>query len=1716
MKKILLIPIIFSLLLPILTACGRGTQTPPPPIVPVQEVFDTPTGSRAFSPTPLGTYEHTPETTAFAEHTFSPEMLTQRSGYILVPTMYSLSGVDELSSFFLITPFETIPNDIRLTIDGQPAPRIEQESGDTFHVTPAIPLSSNSVYIFRLSRYPAADITWAFQTATRFDILSTLPRHESTVVPVRTGIEIDFSLSGDTNISDFFTIYPEVPGRFIHRGTTAIFMPTNPLSYASVYTVTIAPGVTHRNSGAQSTTALTFSFETEPEGQNWGHGRDTSIHFSANYLEFPTFAAPSVNFWLNYPHGRARPAIDISVYQLDSHNRAIQAVNSLVNLPRWAHFHEPEYISTSGLANMYTATITERQEGQQWNEGFTLSQTLGPGFYVLNATVNGHTSQVVFQITDMAVQIIADNNMVLVWANDMHTGQPAYGALANNIPFSNYGIAVLEEELDAGDYIIVSAPDGTETVVFIHHAAFQHTTSWGGGWSSRSWGWGWDWPVFPQSSGSDRYWSALQLDRSLFQRADSVNLWGFVQNRAQPTNINHVTATITQQTWWWEDTGNDILLRQIIPVNYGAFSATIDLPHLDPGSYILTIYHADHVIATTWLSIQDYVTPPYQLTLTPSQDAAFLGDEITFTARVAFFEGTPVPDLSLSYNSWGGDLQSPGGGRATTDADGIVQRSIVMQPTNARAQGQTTFGFNAEATLPEIGWTHSHASVRVFINDIQLRARADHEDGNATLSVNVNNITIDRINDGTATGWNDFLCAPVQGQVLDVDIYRIFWVPERIGERYCFILRQVVPRYTHHRRYERIDRFQLTTDAEGYVSHDFTVPNRDNESYEARINTIDGNGRRIRHNVFVGPDWWWFHNMLEEGAPFLYGARPSYEGYDIGDTVELAVMIGAEPLTQGNILFVKVQDNILGYQIGRNTLEFTFEEQHAPNVSVIAFHFNGHTYHVSGRLSEQLHFNSSTRNLNISMETCQEYYRPGDTVTVTISVSDESGAPQTANINFSLVDEALFALMDQQVNTLGMLWGTISDRLRFSLATHRTFISDGIASVDDAGGMRQMRDGLDTWTSAATGAPAAEMAEDSAVYGFSLRGGTAETVRQRFEDTAYFRSLRTNANGTVTFTFVLPDNITSWRATISAISQTLYAGNTVENIRVTNPMFLNYTLNSVFLTGDVPYIGVNAFGTALSGGEEIRFEVWCYDNPQNLRTATGTAFARTNIPLWEMANEGDYSLVIRATVGNHTDAVRHFYQVVSSHRMVDMASFYEVAPGTVFATNPLGLTNITFTCHGRGQFAQSLMNMRWTRGARIEELIAQREATRLLQANFDIPLWGTNTGFDVADYQTADGGIAMLPYSNSDLRTTVLLMPFILDEINVPALRGYLQEAGSADSLQNRILALYGLAMLGDPVLLELQEYAQVATLSVRNMAYVGLGLAALGEVYAAAELFENRVVPSIQATAPYYRINIGNRTEILDATFAAALLAAEIGAPQASGLFHYTTRYHTCILTQRLEQLTFIVREIENYTATMASITYTFLGEEVTRDLSDGQSFTLRIPAQNISDFVITATTGQVGAVSIVRTPLEEVEPIDNGITVTRHFYRAGTNQRATTFAQDEIVRVQITINYGTSDITGSYVITDILPAGLVHVPHSARFGDLNQTYRTWAHVATEGQRITFFDFNSRFRSNRTYFYYARVINPGTFTAEGVMVQSVGVREYLTVGESAVITIQP
>jgi len=1618
-----------------------------------------------------------------------------KDGFTLVPTLYGQTGVDVASAFVLTAPEAIALEELAaaLSMDGQPAPEVAQKGKREFLVTPAATLSFNSLYLFRLKREGKADVTWAFQTTKKFQVTSSFPGNQATNVPTNSGIEIAFSSEGYTPIDSHFSISPQVEGRFEYHKGTAVFVPKS-LDYKTVYTVTLKAGVKLEGTSEEIAADYVFAFETEPAPAYKPPERADRFRFYARYAEWPTLEAPILGFRMESAFGIFLPNPTVTVYKFNSDAQAVEAVQKITGAPRWSRYAREEYLlSTSGLHEVMSFGAKDTYDAD--SNSLALPDSLSQGFYLIDAALDGFRDQVIVQISDLPVQVIAASNQAIVWVNDMATGKAAAGATVydqkrdKTYTTDAGGVAVIDRALaaDQSERFTVTGSDG-KTCVWLYTPSYGYYYS---------------------GNENEAYWTALQLDRTLFKRDDTVSFFGFAQDRKNEEEIRHVSVVLTQGYGYEYDYGyvdrrygeRDILHRQTVPVQNGAYADEIKLPNLDAGSYCLTVYHGEVALSSTYFSVQDYVKPPYKIEVTADKKAAFAGETVTFSAKAGFFEGTPVSDLDISYRLWGYGFVTSGNGEAKSNLDGKIEISEKIVP-QFDAQGEGTLMFTAEATLPEMGRTAQSASVRAFINDIDVSAQAKRTGADAALTVEVHSITLDRINDGTAQHYHDYLDRPIAEKRLSAAVHRVYYVKVENGEYYDYIEKKTMPRYTYERREEVIERFDIATDGDGAAARNFTVPNRDGESYFVEITCADGNGRKMVRSTYVGRDYSNYYRNASANDYYVDGAE---ESYALGEEVNLTLKRGTEPVTRGNFLFVTMQRGIQSYQAGKNPYTFTFSQESIPNVTVSAYYFNGFTYQSNYNMSAHIRFDYATNDLTLTAVTDRDVYKPGDMCSITVTAKDMDGNPREAHINISIVDEALFALRDYRVDTLAALYRTLSSGLTYVTSTHRTYVptsldrrlesADGFGSFDDV---------------AAAPLPLAE----------AETGGGEETyVREVFKDTAFFGALRTNERGEAVYTFKLPDNITSWRLTMSGVSNDLYAGNGVQNIIVTNPMFLNYTLNDTFLTGDVPTIGVNAYGTSLAGGETVEFEVWDESAPDRKITARGVSFERVNIPLWEMDTEGAHALIVKATVSNGmSDAVKHPYQVLKTYRQIDAAAYYDLTSGTVFDVGAGGLTHITFTDRSRGQYLYQLLGMRYAHGDRVEKLLVRREANKLLAEYFpDLVLQNNKERFDPKLYQRADGGIAILPYADSDLETTVKLMPYIQDEINRNALKNYLYGIYEGESAGNKMCALYGLAMLQEPVLLDLDGYATLDGLSVKDTVYLALGYCALGETGTAAALYDGRIAPNLEEIAPYYRVNTGvDQDDILEATSAANLLAAKLERPEREGLYQYCIRNRTTDILINIEKLFYIEREIQRRTDTTGSITYTLFGQEYIRELKGGRSFTLRIPAQSIHELQLLEVAGDVGAVSTYKVPMTEMGSVDRDITVNRRYFKANERKSGDVFEQGDLIRVELWIDYSAKAIDGAYCVTDYLPSGLEYVSGSAKIdGESRVGYGHYRYATVEGQKIMFYDYNGRFDRGYLYYYYARVICPGTFKAEGTLVQNLHAKDYFAVGEDSAVVIK-
>jgi hypothetical protein len=213
---------------------------------------------------------------------------------------------------------------------------------------------------------------------------------------------------------------------------------------------------------------------------------------------------------------------------------------------------------------------------------------------------------------------------------------------------------------------------------------------------------------------------------------------------------------------------------------------------------------------------------------------------------------------------------------------------------------------------------------------------------------------------------------------------------------------------------------------------------------------------------------------------------------------------------------------------------------------------------------------------------------------------------------------------------------------------------------------------------------------------------------------------------------------------------------------------------------------------------------------------------------------GEHAVTIGASSGSGatalSDRLTRRFTVIESRLAETRATYTALTAGAVPEGGP-GFTMYVFSDAGRGRYLPVLQTLAGSGGPRVDQALAAAIARDLLIEVFAVdPGTLPPATFDPGTYQSS--GIALLPYSSTDLGLSVRVALLASDRFNRDELAGALYATinDTASTREQRILAHAGLAGLGEPVLTQLQAFAADPGLTIRERLYAALGLAALGD----------------------------------------------------------------------------------------------------------------------------------------------------------------------------------------------------------------------------------------------------------------------------------------------
>lgn len=1577
----------------------------------------------AVKPTP--TDETLPPVTDLGEWDFKVE-----------PTQLDAAGIDVDAGFRLISKNEVTLDFLKSAVKIYPETgfEISQNSSNEFLIQPATPLNENAIYRVDLLDQEGSQLSWAFQTQMSLGITGTIPGQKSQYVPVNSGIEVIFTHKNIENFEEVFSIEPHVNGKFTSNGYAMIFVPDE-LERGTTYKVTINAGAKVKGSELTMNEPYVFSFTTESSD------RDNMV--SINNL-FNVFTTSQTHFISAFVNDKAiNYDYKVDVYAFSSSEGFIkdtQRFDETMSFGTMYDHLETTLPANLTLLNSFSTKPVPVTYGYMDFYAFEMPEQLMPGYYLVRISYEDQTYFAYIQVNDMLVYESQFEDMHFLWLLDSTTNAPVKDA------------RITVDEKFTGQSIF----DGTATIAYEgDHADVTYTKIEASGYADfivrtvpkyiYAYDYGLRDDQMPYVPYNNDYWKYLYTDRGTYLPTDQMNIFAFIKPKSNQSGVYNLSL-------YSKVNGTHLIeSKKVSTTNTGTFSESFEWSDITPGWYSLLVEDGDTPVMMHDFYINEYTKPIYQVDGQLDKEFISAGDSIRFKVNAAFYDGTPVPDMSFNYYM---SLDKDWSGNLVTDLSG--QAEIVLTPDSSTTNWRPmTSRMNISNTNAENYQVTDFSSFVFLPKDKMLELIYDRESESPMLE-----ILAHELDDSKYSTDYGFMYENLRGLPLDtsvsVKVTESWYEKKEIGQIYDYINKVNV------KKYEYIHKSQVVEDkvydiTGGRLVLDMPYVKNSESSFQVEVTLDEGDKGKIVENIHVSDynryptdPLFNFYTLVPEDRKYSYGLNETVRYYlDNNGKVEE---------TSGDKLMVMyLKDGLLRYEI-KDNLEgsFAFEKNHIPNIMIQAI------YSKDGLLSktsyaQTISYDYTEREIKIAVTPDHQDYGPGDTAHLEITTTDASGNPYPADVNISIVDEAYFTLFGQQVDFLGTLYASV-----YGTGILREYLSSELnGGYFDYGNM-------------------AEKGGDGSDY----------YVRSDFKDTATFSTVTTDASGKGDVSFKLPDNLTSWRITYQGINDRLEGANGFININTKLPFHVSTILSKIFITGDNPSVSLRVFGDEAVKGKPVSYAVALEKEGSDAIKEIqkdGVTGEYTNISLGVLG-KGIYTITSYANDGTYKDAVEQTFEVVDSTVYFNNKEYFKMSTRTQF-DKVYSNAEVTFFNESESNFYNSLLDLRFATGVRIDQLLSAMEARRFIKENFepDLILWDES----IAQYQNYDGGIKLLPYSDSDALLTFRTILLNSEAFNEETVKTYFYDLvrNEASDLHRVVAGLAGLAFYREPVLLDIQDLMMNENLTKMDRIVLANGLEAIGDKTAASSIYKEVLSESVRkGDKLVVTLSDSEGDNHVAAGLLAGLAAKLNDYDNGDLLFDYIYENPSIYEISDIEQLIYLknrdIMNSEEIKALSGKITLEYGGKETILEIFGFETKTITVTPEELMSLRVKDVVSNVSAYVYALGGVEDLtENKVKDFNLIKE-YRLN-NQPVNTFKQSDLIKVVITPSVSDKDAT--YQITDFIPAGFRFMRLEG--GDL------W--YEEQGQKIIFY--YSDHLKKQSITYYIQAVMPGTYTADHTVITKLG-----------------
>lgn len=806
-------------------------------------------------------------------------------------------------------------------------------------------------------------------------------------------------------------------------------------------------------------------------------------------------------------------------------------------------FHNP-YSDESPVVQRKRELVSDYTDSARAD--FKLDEKFEPGDYVVVAEavdVSGkkRTSSIWwFSVTDLGLVVKHSPDQSLVRAVNLKTLKPV----------ADVSVSLFERESNSGLTRLAegkTGPDGILLLEGLKRSTYNPVVIGSiGGFTAYGAAGYWE--------GQDRHYSTyFYSDRPVYRLGQTVYYKAIMRELAASGFKRLDPQTAIQVTI--EDPDNTRLVDETLYMSgHGTVNGKFTIPENGKtGAYQLTLNYPDGGTSYQAIEVAQYRKPEYKVEIIPGTTRTTAGSKVKAKVRATYFFGGPVanarvkysvyssPDWTKRYNleprpeyysfydSWsdegedyeyqydyGGSLVTEGfaqtgeAGEAEIEFDTSPISSVRNSPYFYNDYQDKNYKIEAEVT--DISRLTVTASASTLVTS-----------GDYVVFVNPSSWVV-KVGEsiGAEVLVLDYDGKPVANKAVDVTLSRWPWDAA-----------------THEHRDEQILLGQtINTDEKGRARLTFASSKQwptDTFYISASVKNNSGAMSCSGDSVWIASDRIQLYLGSEKAEREPFKITLDKKVYQPGETAR-AVVSGPFKGDEGYTALVSIEGTrIHSYRTiplssSAALVEIPIKSEYGPNVfvnvSMVAGKKQFYNQTQSILVSPECHF------MSIAIKSDKEKYKPGETVRYKLKATDRDGKPvPNAELSLGVVDESIYSIRGDATPDIQKFFFRKRENWVVTLSSFPEQYSGGPDKIEPK-------------------------------------------LRKNFKDTAaWLPELVTDARGEVTASVQLPDNLTTWRATVRGITAGVDVGAQVQKVLVTQDIIARLALPRFYTRGDVSEIG---------------------------------------------------------------------------------------------------------------------------------------------------------------------------------------------------------------------------------------------------------------------------------------------------------------------------------------------------------------------------------------------------------------------------------------------------------------------------------------------------------------------------------------------------------------